>query len=179
MSIISDFELVWKPFEDKIYSYIVSNPSAQSADIQGFFNRTVRMWEDPSRTQCGFLDKYSRKEPLMGSEIRSALKEFQFGAPEEAGKVSLLPYGCASAGAGALGAIIGILLPKASLMKKVLGAVPTVVLGALLFSALGGGIAKSMYDNTLLEKSQAQSEYYRRQLQELHETICALCKKYS
>lgn len=179
MSIISDFDVAWKPFADRIKSYIIQNPSAELAEIQSFFNRTVRMWEDPSRVQYGFLERYKRNAPMIESEILALLKAFRFNGQEGDRKVSTLPYGCVTLGSGAVGGAVGMLLPEASFLKKMIGVVPTTVVGVLLFSAVGGSIAKSMYDNAMKEKSEAQSKFYVDQIDELYESICSVCNKYS
>ncbi len=181
MSLITDFELAWKPFEDKIISYIAKNTSGNKFTeldgLQSFYNRLIRMWEDPTRVQCGFLSKWKTVFPELEKDFVSILHEFEFQEPENTKKVSPAISIGGTVIVAAAGGIIGHILPESNYLKVHLGNIPVILIGIFVFSAVGGGIIKSLYDNAVRKSCQESAQLYNEQIEKLYAKLLDLCKR--
>lgn len=183
MSLISDFEMAWKPFEDKLTSYVVKhsfkNEIIELDDLISFYNRSVRMWEDPSRVQCGFLSKWKGASTDLERDFMEILQNFRFQEPVRIKKVSAAIYVMATLVVTFAGAIVGYLLPKSNFLKLHLGNVPVIIIGAVVFAVAGGGIIKALYDNAVTKTCKEVTAQYTEQIESLHIKLQTLCKQVS
>lgn len=183
MSLISDFELAWKPFEDKVLSYIARNTSkgeiTDKDDLNAFYVRTIRMWEDPSKTQAGFLSKWKSKTPELEAAFMKILKEFEFQEPESIEKPNSIPYIIDTLIVTIAGGIVGFFIPKTSFLKVHLGNIPVIAIAVIIFSIVGGGIIKSLYEAALSKSCRDVSKQYNEQLEKLHAKLRDSCKHVS
>lgn len=182
MSLITDFELAWKPFEDKIKSYIakntLDNEVTELGDLISFYKRSIRMWEDPSRVQCGFLSKWKDSAPALESDFMSALNGFEFKESENTNKPSSAIFIGGTFIVSIIGGIVGYILPKSSFLKLHLGNIFSIIIGAVVFSAVGGGIIKALYDNAVEEACKESARQYDEQIEMLHDELLTLCRQY-
>lgn len=183
MSLVTDFELAWKPFEDRLIAYVADNTSKNKVteldDLISFYNSSVRMWEDPSRVQCGFLSKWKAAVPTMEEDFMGILREFVFEKPENIKTISPVFFACGTLLTSIAGGIVGYLLPKTSFLKSHLGIIPAVIIGAVVFTVFGGGIIKALYENVARRACNDIGEQYKRQVEMLHRKLQALCKQFS
>lgn len=183
MSLSSEFELAWKPFEDRIKSYIAGNTAKNTVieldDLHSVYNQSIRMWEDHTRVQAGFLTKWRREYPELEQNMLSQLKKFSFTVPEKQQNSSPFLYISMATVCTVLGGVVGWIIPETNFLKIHLGHFPVVAIGAVIFAIVGGGIIKSIYDNSVNKNCKVIAEQYYEQLNTLHVELQDICKHYS
>lgn len=183
MSLVMDFELAWKPFEDKLTSYIAKqtsqNEMIEPEDFTSFYHRSLRMWEDPARVQSGFLNKWKTVSPALEKDFMDILRRFRFEQPQSGKKVSPVLFAVIMLIVTIAGAAAGYLLPKTGFLKSHLGNIAVIMIGAIVFAVVGGNIVKAVYDNAVGSMCRDAAGQYHKQLQALHDKLLALCKQVS
>lgn len=85
MSLISDFDLAWKSYEDKLASYtaqnVMNHKLTDADDFNHHFQRTIRMWEDESKAQGGFVTKWENACSGFRKKIISILIPIDLSLP--------------------------------------------------------------------------------------------------
>lgn len=183
MSFESDFEMVWKPFQDKLVSYVARNTAKHIMtdidELRAFYKNALRIWEDPSKVQCGFISKWKSGRPGFEAAFMEALYNFEFQEPKIQNRPVSIYYAAAAGIAAAVGGLTGYLLPQNSFLKIHLGNWPTIIIAVLVFYIIGGSIIKSLYDAAVMKYCRNAADHYYGQLEALHKLCCSLCKKYT
>ena len=182
MSLTSEFELVWEPFHEKLLSEVLDSTGKNTLpnldDINAFYTRMLRMWEDPARVQCGFLKKWGHEYPGLEEDLLEVLHDFRFqqvGADKKQSSAAVVGGALAAAAAGGC---IGGVLPETNVLKAVLGNVPTILIGAAVFSMIGGSIAQAVHSNAVHRAGKEAVDLYKMQLFSLHSNLCNVLKQY-
>ena len=183
MSMLADFELAWKPFEDKLNSFLVNsvanNELVDDESFRSFYAQALRAWEDPSKVQCGFLSKWSAAAPAFENNFLAILRGFKVEVPPDIEKPSVALYIGGTCLATVLGALIGVLMPKTSFLKAHFGTGPVILIGAALFTAIGGGIVKSLYENKVREVCKNSTRQYTEQIEQLYTMLQNFCRQFT
>lgn len=182
MSLTSEFELVWAPFQERLVSEILNgtgtNKLPDPEGMNAFYSRLLRMWEDPARAQCGFLKKWEDPYPGFPEKLLEVLRSFRFQAAVASKRQSSAAVVGGTLAAAAAGGCIGGILPDTNFLKAVFGNVPTVLIGAAVFSMVGGGIAQAVHGNAVLRTGKDAAAQYKLQIEALHTDLCAVIRQY-
>lgn len=183
MSFESDFEMAWRPFEDKLISYIATNTAkyvlTDFEELRVFYNQTLRVWEDPSKVQYGFLSKWKSQIPGFEAAFMEIIRNFEFQEPELTKRPAGMYYAMATGITAVVGGAIGYLLPNSFFLKAHFGNVLVVIIAIFVFSIVGGGIIKSLYDAAVIKYCKNAADQYYGQIKTLYKMCFDLCKKFS
>lgn len=183
MSLISDFELAWKSFEDKITADIARDAMKHTItdvdSLQASYQRLIRLWEDPSKVQSGFLRKWSASAPTLERGILGILRNFRFHEVKDVQRPTSVPYLLGAVILAVAGGIIGYALPGNMFPKALLGQIPVIVLAIVIFSVVGGGILKSLYEVALDRACKRVVNQYIAQVEQLHKSLRNFCDRIS
>ena len=116
MSLISDFDLAWKSYEDKLASYtaqnVMNHKLTDADDFNHHFQRTIRMWEDESKAQGGFVTKWENTYPGFREKFMSILNTYRFESANNFKKTSPVPYIGVTVALSIIGGIVGYFIPE-------------------------------------------------------------------
>lgn len=182
MSLISDFDLAWKSYEDKLTSYVAQNSNnnkmINADDFNNHYKRTIRMWDDESKVQGGFVNKWDKEFPGFRNEFFSIMNDYQFQTVEAHKKPSFIPYIAILVAIMAAGGIIGYLIPASFILKRLIGNILVVIIAVIVFAVTGGGILKALYENSVSKSCSQFAVQFNSQIENLHTKLRNLCSKY-
>lgn len=181
MSLASDFELAWKPVGAAVSAALLLELKEHNAVTlecaEQAWKRELRHWHDPMRPQGSFLKGLEKKNPACAKKLMSAMEAFAFQEAQLPPVPSGVPYAAGGVICAALGALVGFVLPASFFLPRLIGRIPTVLLGAALFAGVGGGLLHTMWQ-VKAEAARADcSRLYTDQLDVLHEMLRELCEK--
>lgn len=180
MSLISDFELVWKSYEDKLTSYVAKNSMnkkfTDADDFNSYYKMTINMWNDELKAQGSFLNKWNKQD--FCREFMKVLNTYSFENLYNQSFPSPIPYAFITLAITILGGIIGYLLPADIFLKKYIGNILVIVIAMIVFAITGGSIIKALYENSVIQKCNDCANTFYSQIQILHDKLKDICKKY-
>lgn len=180
MSLISDFEIVWKSYEDKLTSYIAQNSMnkkfTDADDFNSHYKMTIDMWNNELKAQGSFLNKWDKQG--FRTEFMKVLNTYSFKNLNNQSLPSPIPYALITLAVTILGGIIGYLLPADIFLKKHFGNILVIIIAMVVFAITGGSIIKASYDNSIIKKCNDCANTFYSQIQTLHNKLKDICKKY-
>lgn len=179
MGFVKDFEQVWKPVADGIQATLLrerkeKNAVSQETAVKAL-TQAQRNWNDPLRVQYSFIVSMQAKAPECGEMFKEALERFQFTEvwmPPLPGK---MPYMAGTALLAAVGGFGSSLLPARSFLPSLIGRIPVIILGTVVFGGIGVGLFRSLWQTKAEEMRKGCAEPYMEQLQVLHDELLEIC----
>ncbi len=181
MSLVSDFELAWKSTRAAVSAALLQEQKERNEVTvecaEQAWRRELRHWSDPMRPQGSFLKGLAKKNPTCAQKLKTAMEAFSFREVQLPPVPSGVPYAAGSVVCAVLGALVGFVLPATFFLPRLIGRVPTVLLGAVLFAGVGGGLLHTVRQ-VKAEAARADcSRLYTDQLDALHKMLRELCEK--
>ena len=181
MSFQGDFESIWKSVKSIVRGTLIREQEETNAVTLKGANRAwyheKQNWQDPMQIQCNFLLSVERKNPECARQIKDTIDEFSFHKVELAALPSVVPYVMGTMVSTSIGICIGHFLPDSSFIVELIDRVPTLILGGVLFTFLGGNIMYSIWKNKAIETRKKSADLYIEQMEPLYQTLLELCKK--
>lgn len=181
MGFAADFEQAWKPMSDGINAALLKEQKEKNAVLQETavkaLMREKRNWSDPLRVQYSFIASMQGKAPEYVDMFQEALERFQFTEvpmPPLPGKI---PYTAGTALAAAVGGYGSSLLPEHSFLPSLVGRIPVVLLGTVVFGGIGAGLFRSQWQAKAEESRKDCAKPYMEQLQALHDELLEICRR--
>lgn len=181
MGFAADFERAWKPMADGIKAALLKELKEKNAvsleAARKALERERRNWEDPLRAQYSFRKGLENKAPEHAEAFTEVLGRFQFAEavlPPLPGKI---PYIAGGGALAAAGGVISSLLPADSFLPSLIGHIPVVILGILVFAGIGAGLARTMWQAKAEAARKGCAELYAAQLKSLHDELLEICRK--
>ena len=182
MSLISDFDLAWKSYEDKLASYtaqnVMNHKLTDADDFNHHFQRTIRMWEDESKAQGGFVTKWENTYPGFREKFMSILNTYRFESANNFKKTSPVPYIGVTVALSIIGGIVGCFIPENFILKKLIGHVPVILISLAVFAFVGGGIVKALFENSVGKDCRESAGYFQAQIESLHMKLQNFCSRF-
>jgi len=179
MSLISDFDLAWKSYEDKLTSYTAQNAMknklTDADEFNNHYQRTIRMWDDESKVQGGFVTKWDNASAGFREKFMAILNGYRFESAKELKKVSPVPYVGITVALSVIGGIVGYLIPGNFILKKLIGNIPVVLISIVVFASAGGSIIKALYENSVAKKCEQCTRHFYSQIENLHQKLQDFC----
>lgn len=181
MSLEADFERVWKPVASAIGGSLVKKQREENVvtldDAAQAWRHEKRNWDDPMRVQSSFLSALEKKSPECARQFRAALDRFAFQEVELAALPSSAPYVAGTTGAAVLGGVVGGLLPQTSLLPRLVGRVPVIVIGGAVFAGLGGSVMRGLWQSKTQTVNEDAAQQYTAQLEPLKAALLEICRR--
>lgn len=181
MSLVSDFELAWKPVRAAVSAALLRELKEHNTVTldcaEQTWKRELHHWHDPMRPQGSFLKGLEQKNPACAQKLMSTMETFAFQRAQLPPVPSGVPYVAGGVICAALGALVGFVLPDTSFLPRLISRIPTVLLGTALFAGLGGGHLHTMWQLKAEAVRADCSRLYTDQLDALHEVLRELCEK--
>lgn len=182
MSLISDFDLAWKSYEDKLTSYAAQNAMknklTDADDFNNHYQQTIRMWDDESKVQGGFVTKWDNASPGFRDKFLSVINGYRFEPACNLKKVSPAPYIGIAVALSVIGGVIGYFIPGNFILKKLIGNIPVILISILVFTSAGGSIVKALYENSVAKKCKQCAGHFYSQIENLHMKLQDFCSKF-
>lgn len=182
MSLISDFDLAWKSYEDKLTSYVAQNAMknklTDADEFNDHYKKTIRMWDDESKVQGGFVIKWDNTSSGFREKFMAILNNYRFESDDNLKKVSLAPYAGITIALSFLGGVIGYFIPGSFILKKLLGNIPVILIATVVFASTGGGIVKALYNNSVAKRCEQSAKYFCSQIENLHMKLQDFCSNF-
>lgn len=181
MSLVSDFELAWKPTAAAVSAALLKEQKEHNAVTlkcaEQAWKRELLHWHDPMRPQGSFLKGLEKKNHACAQKLISAMEAFAFQEAVMPALPSGVPYAVGGVICAALGALIGFVLPATFFLPKLIGRIPTVLLGTTIFAGVGGGLLRTVWQVKAETVRADCSHLYTNQLDALHKVLRGLCEK--
>lgn len=181
MSLQSDFENIWKSVKSVIRGKLIREQEETNAVTLKNANKAwyheKQNWQDPMQIQYNFLRSVEKKNPECARQIKDAVDQFSFHKVKLAELPSTVPYFTGTIVSTSIGTGIGYFLPDSSFIVNLIGRTPTLILGGMLFTLLGGNIMYSLWKNKSIEARNNSADLYAAQLEPLRQTLLELCQK--
>jgi len=181
MPLETDFERVWKPVASAVGGALVKKQLEKNMvtldDAAQVWRRERRNWDDPMRVQSSFMSALEKKSPECARRFRTALDQFKFQEVTLAAPPSPVPYVIGTAVATVLGGAVGGLLPQTSLLPRLVGRVPCVIIGCAVFAGVVGSVMRGLWQSKSQVVNEDAAQQYTAQLEPLRTALLAICKQ--
>lgn len=176
MSTVQDFERIWDSVEA-----VISGTLIDASDIFNELNEAwtfeQKKWRDPTRLQYNFWLTLNKKNPALAKEFIATIEKFSFRKADLPTSPSLAPYVFGTLCFAAAGAALAYILPEDSFLPRLIGHIPSIILGGMVFAWTGGGIFIGLRKNkTKILRKRAVNAYLK-QFKPLRENLIEVCKK--
>lgn len=179
MGFVKDFEQVWKPGLDGITAALLreqkeKNEVSQEIAVKALM-QAKRNFSDPLRVQYSFLVSMQDVAPKCGETFQKVLEQFQFAEVPMSPLPSKIPYKAATVMSAAVGGFGSFLLHEHFFLPSLIGRIPVVILGAVVFGGIGAGLFYSQWQARAEESRKDCAKLYLEQLQALHDDLLEVC----
>lgn len=180
MGFEKDFEHVWKPMANGIKAALLKERKEKNeVSVENAVNalmREKREWSDPLRVQYSFIISMQDKAPESARMFQEALERFQFAEVPMTPLPGKMPYMAGALLAAAAGGFAGSLLPESFFLMTLIGRIPVILLGAVVFGGIGIGLSRTLWQAKAEESRKDCAEPYMEQLQALHNQLLEICR---
>lgn len=181
MGFVKDFEQVWKPMSNGIQAALLREQKEKNAvSLQtavGALMQAKRDWNDPLRVQYSFITSMQAKAPECGEMFKEVLERFQFTKVLMPPLPDKMPYMAGTALSAVAGGFGSSLLPEKSFLPSLIGRIPVVMLGAVVFGGIGAGLFRSQWQAKAEKLRKDCAKPYMEQLQILHDELLEICSR--
>lgn len=181
MGFEKDFEQVWKPMSDGIKASLLKEKKEKNAvsveTAQKALMQEKRKWSDPLRVQHSFMTSMQEKAPECAKIFQNALEQFCFSEAMLPPLPNKMPYMTGAALAAAVGGFIASLLPEKFFLLNLIGRIPAIILGAVVFGGIGAGVFRSLWQAKAEDARKECIKPYVEQLQVLHDELLEICSR--
>ena len=178
MSAQQDFERIWTSVESIVQGALLDGDNENIFDVASdVWQREKSKWRDSGRVQYNFLLILRKKNPSYAEQFLSSVEKFSFRKVKVASSPSSIPYIFGTLCFTAVGICAGYFLPTDSFLPNLIGQLPTIILGGMVFGGIGCNIFKSLYQNKTRALLKVSATAYAGQLAPLRKTLLDLCRK--
>lgn len=181
MGFAKNFEQVWKPMADGIKAALLKEQKEKNAVSLKVAAEALmqerRNWNDPLRVQYSFMTSMKSKTQECEEAFKEALEGFEFVEAALPPLPNKIPYMAGAVLAAAAGGLISSLLPADSFLPSLIGRIPVIILGIVVFAGIGIGLFRSLWQIKAEESRKGCAELYMEQLQTLHDELLEICRR--
>lgn len=181
MGFVKDFEQAWKPVEDGIKAAFLREQKAKNAvspeTAVNALMQAKRNFSDPLRVQYSFIVSMQDAAPECGELFQETLERFQFVEVPMSPLPGKMPYMAGTVMSAAAGGFCSFLLPEHTFLPSLIGRIPVVVLGTVVFGGIGAGLFRSRWQARAEESRKECAKPYMEQIQTLHDELLRICSR--